>query len=148
MYLQDPSAGGRLYLYITVDDYTHVVYTQLLFLKSEVPEAFKAFRVAAENKSGKWCKVITDNAHELSMGKICEICEGDSIKLHTTVLYHPASNGEAKHAIGVLTAAAHAMLHDASLPEKLWAEAFSIATYLHNRTSMRALDRLTPFKLL
>ena len=89
---------------------------------------------------------VSDNRHELLMGKMREICEGDGIKLHTTVPYHPVSNGEAT--IGVLTTAAHAMLHDASLPEKLWAEAFSIATYLHNRTSMRALDGLTPFELL
>ena len=112
-----PSAGGRLYLYVAVDDYTCVVYTQPLFLKSEAPEAFKAFRVAAENKSGKRRKVMTDNAHKLSMRKMRKICEGDGIKLHTTVLYHPASNGEAERAIGVLTAAAHAMLHDASLSE-------------------------------
>jgi len=83
-----------------------------------------------------------DNVHELSIGEMCDICERDSIKLHMTVLYHPALNGVAKRAIGVLTVAAHAMLHDAGLPEKLWAEAFSTATYLCNRTPTRALNRL------
>ena len=85
---------------------------------------------------------MTDNARELSIGEMRDICERDGIKLHTTVPYHPASNGVAECAIGVLTAAAHAMLHDAGLPEKLWAEAFSIATYLRNRTPTRALNGL------
>ena len=40
------------------------------------------------------------------------------------------------------------MLHDAGLPQKLWAEAFSTATYLRNRTPTRVLDGLTPFELL
>jgi len=77
-----------------------------------------------------------------------DICKRDSIKLHTTVPYHPASNGVAERAIGVLTATARAMLHDTGLPKKLWVEAFSTATYLRNRTPTRALDGLTPFELL
>jgi len=143
------SAGGRLYLYVAVDDYTHAIYTWPLFLKSDAPEAFKAFRVAAENESGKQlCGVMTNNARELSMGEMRNICKHDGIKLCTTVSYHPTSNGVAERAIEVLTAAAHAMLHNAGLPQILWAEAFSTATYLRNRTLTRALDRLTPFELL
>ena len=46
---------------------------------------------------------MTDNAHELSMGEIRRFCEAEGIKLSTTVLYHPASNGIAKRTIGVLT---------------------------------------------
>jgi len=143
------SAGGRLYLYVAVDDCTCAVYTRLLFLKSEAPEAFRVFRAAAENESGRrLCEVMMDNARKLSMGKMHNICKCDSIKLHMMVPYHPASNGVAERAIGVLTATAHAMLHDAGLPKKLWVEAFSMATYLRNRMPMRALDGLTPFELL
>jgi len=81
-----PSAGGGLYLYVAVDDHTRAVYTWLLFLKSEVPDVFKAFRAAAENKSGKRLhKVMIDNACKLSMGKIHDICDHDGIKLHTMV---------------------------------------------------------------
>jgi len=70
-----------------------------------------------------------------------------AISANATVLYHPVSNGVAECAIGALTATARAMLHDAGLPKKLWAKAFSTATYLRNRVP-RALDRLTPFELL
>jgi len=99
--------------------------TRPLFLKSEAPEAFKAFRVATENGSGKWlCEVMTDNARELSMGEMRDICERNGIKLHTTVPYHPVSNGVAERAIGVLTTAARAMLHDAG---QRWVEENEVA---------------------
>lgn len=49
------SAGGRLYLYVAVDDYTHAVYTQLLFLKSEVLEVFKAFGRPRRTSLGSGC---------------------------------------------------------------------------------------------
>jgi len=77
-----------------------------------------------------------------------DICERGGIKLHMMVPYHPASNGVAERAIGVQTATARAMLRNTSLPKKLWADAFSTATYLRNRTPTRALDRHTPFELL
>ena len=48
-------------------------------------------------------KVMTDNMCELSMGDMCKLCKHESIKLNMTVLYHPASNGVAEQAIGVLT---------------------------------------------
>ena len=57
-----------------------------------------------ENESGKWLhKVMTDNACELSMGEMHDICEHNGIKLQMTVLYHPVLNGVTKHTIGVLT---------------------------------------------
>jgi len=82
-----PSARGRLYLYVAVDDYTHVVYTRLLFLKLEVPEAFKAFRAATENRSGKQLhEVMTDNAHELSMGEMHDICKSSYTQQYCIIL--------------------------------------------------------------
>jgi len=45
------SAGGKEYEYIIVDDYSWVVYTHPLRLKSDTPEAFKMFKAATENES-------------------------------------------------------------------------------------------------
>ena len=80
-----PSAGGRLYLYVAVDDCTRAVYTRPLFLKSEAPEAFRVFRAAAENEYGKQLReVLTDNVRKLSMGEMRDICDRGGIKLHMT----------------------------------------------------------------
>ena len=54
-------------------------------------------RTCSGAKSGsRLCVVMTNNTHELSMGEVLEICEQDSIKLHTTIPSHPASNGVAE----------------------------------------------------
>jgi len=67
-----------------------------LRLKSEVVNAFKSFRTAAENESGSRLRaVMTDKARKLSMREVLDICEQDGIMLYTTVL-HPASNGVAE----------------------------------------------------
>ena len=115
----------------------------------EAVEVFKAFQAEVERALGnKLCEVMTDNARELSMGEMCELCECEGIRLNTTVPYHPALNGVAEQAIGVLTNIMRAMLHDSSLPKCLWAEAFSTVMYMHNRTLMKALDGLTPYEVL
>ena len=87
------SAGGKEYLYVVVDDFMRTVYMRPLRLKSEATEAFKAFKATVENESGKRIReVLTDNARELCMGEMCELCVREGIKLHTTIPYHPTSN--------------------------------------------------------
>ena len=113
--MQVKSVGGMEYEHIVVDDYTRAVYTRPLRLKSEAPEAFKAFKAVAENESKK--RIMTDNARELCMGEMKVICEQEGIKLHTSVRYSPGSNGIAERTIRVLTNAVRAMLHDSGLPK-------------------------------
>ena len=73
-------------------------------LKLEAVEVFKAFQAEVERASGnKLCEVMTDNVCELSMGEMRELCEREGIRLNTMVPYHPALNGVAERAIGVLT---------------------------------------------
>jgi hypothetical protein len=40
------------------------------------------------------------------------------------------------------------MLHDSGLPKFLWVEAFSAATYVHNRTPTKALGGKTPHEAI
>jgi hypothetical protein len=102
-----------------------------------------------KNKSSRRiCEVMTDNAHELSMGEMRTFCETEGIRISTTVPYHPASNGIAKRMIGVLTGAVWAMLHDSGLPKSLWAKAFNTATYMRNRVLTGVLDGRTPYKMV
>jgi len=147
--LQVKSAGGKEYKYIAVEDYSHAVYTCPLKHKSDAPEAFKIFKAAAKRVSSKQMhKVMTDNARELCMGEMKEICEKEGIKLHTLVQYSPESNGVAERMIGVLTNVVRAMLHNSGLPKFLWAEAFNAATYVHNRTLTKVLGGRMPFEVL
>jgi transposase InsO family protein len=87
------SAGGREYAYVVAEDYTRTVYTRPLRLKWEAADAFKTFRAVEENESESRLRaVMTDNARELSIAEVRDICEQDGVKLQTTPPYHPASN--------------------------------------------------------
>ena len=143
------SAGGKEYAYIIVDDHTRAVYMKPLKHKSDAPEAFKVFKAAAENESGRTIReVMTDNARELCMGTMKEICNKSGIMINTSVRYSPKSNGVAERTIGVLTGSVRAMLHDSGLPKFLWAEAFNTATYVHNRMPTKALEGKTPHEAI
>ena len=116
--MQAKSVGGREYKYNVVDDYTCAVYTRPLRLKSEAPEVFKVFKATAENESQRSMReIMTDNAREMCMGEMKAICEQAGIKFNMSVRYSPKSNGVAERAIGVLTNAMRAMLHDSGLPK-------------------------------
>ena len=135
------SVGGREYAYTVVDDYTRAAYTRPPRPKSEAADAYKSLRVAAENKSGfRLRAVVIDNARELSMGEVRDICKQDGIKLYTLRrmrwLSAPSEYSPMRRA-----------LYDSGLPDYLWAEAFNTATYAHNRTPTRALDGRTPFEV-
>jgi hypothetical protein len=143
------SARRKEYEYVVMDDHTRMVYMRPLHLKSEAVDAFQTFKAVAEGKLGKRLReVMTDNASKLSKGKMHKICKEEGNWLSTTVPYHPVSNRIAEQMIGVLTGMVRAMLHDSGLPKFLWAEVFSTATYIHNRTPMKALRGLTPFEVL
>ena len=78
------SVGGREYAYTVMDDYTRAVYTRPPRLKEEAADVFRSFWATAENKLGSRLRaVMTDNARELSMGEVRDICEQNGIELHT-----------------------------------------------------------------
>ena len=79
------SAGGREYLYVVVDDCMRTIYAKPLQLRSKAIEVFKMFKVAVESESGmKIWEVMTDNAQELCMGEMHDLCIQEGIKLHTS----------------------------------------------------------------
>ena len=88
---------------------------------------------------------MTDNARELCMGEMKEICEESGIQLNTSVYYSPESDGAAERTIGVLTSAPQSCgpccttLAFENSCGFLWAEAFSTATYARNRRRTKAL---------
>jgi len=108
-----------------------------LRLKPNAPEAFKIFKVAAEDESQKRMReVMTDNARELSMGGMRQTSEQEGIKHHTSVRYSPESNGVAEHTIGVLTNPYVPCRRIPAFPN------------VHNRTSTRTLGGRTPYEVL
>jgi len=126
-----------------VDDYTRAVYTRPLRLKLEAADASKSFRAAAENSSGSRLRaVMTDDARQLSMGEVRDICERDGIGLHTlrrmAWLSAPSEYSPTRRALCYYTTQVSQILCGQRRSTQL-------ATYVHNRTPTKALGGRTPF---
>ena len=65
-----------------------------------------------------------------------------------TVPYCPQQNGVAERLNRAILEAARSILYQAKLSLNFWAEACSIAVYLHNRSTTTALKDGTPFESL
>jgi hypothetical protein len=59
----------------------------------------------------------------------------------------PEQNGVSERMNRTLMDSARSMMHHASLPQTLWAEAVATATYLRNRTVSTTINGVTPFEV-
>ncbi|SRR5258706_16421687 len=85
--------GVREYVYVVVDDYSRMVYTRLPCLKLVV-EVFKAFRVAAENKSEKRIQEIMMDNTNYRWAR-CTTSASTMDQAAPSVPHHPVSDGVA-----------------------------------------------------
>uniref|UniRef100_A0A1X7U0V5 Integrase catalytic domain-containing protein n=1 Tax=Amphimedon queenslandica TaxID=400682 RepID=A0A1X7U0V5_AMPQE len=64
-----------------------------------------------------------------------------------TAPYSPAQNGVSERANRTLMESARAMMANAGLPQKYWAEAVSTAAYLKNKVPTRSVaEKKTPYE--
>ena len=103
--------------------------------KNKVLEKFKEFFNYAKNISGKQVKIIhTDNSGEYQSKEFESFLKDNGITHQTTVPYNPEQNGVAESMNRTIMESARSMLMHSRLPNKFWAEAVNIATYLRNRS--------------
>ena len=105
---------------------------------------FKEWQAEVENFTGRRVKTLrTDNGGEFTSKqfqahlKACGVCH------ELTIPKTPEQNGVAERLNCTLVETTRAMLLDADLPHKFWAEAVSTAAYLRNRSPTTATD-VTP----
>ena len=90
----------------------------------------------------------SDNGGEYTSDKFTKFCADKGILHEFTVPYCPQQNGVAERLNRTIMEGARSMLYQAKLPLDFWAEACSIAVYLHNRSPTAALKDETPFQRL
>lgn len=93
------SLGGAIFFITFIDDYSRKKFVYFLKHKSEAIEAFKNFRVYAENKLERKIKTIrTDNGREYVSKEFKDFLQSSGIAHQTTAPYNPQQNGLAKRA--------------------------------------------------
>lgn len=126
--IDTPFIGGRRYVVTFVDDHSRTLWVAPLARKSNVLEAFKRFKGAAEAEVGKPLgRFRSDNGGEYT---------GEAFQGFL-----------AEHRIKHEPTTPHLPLTQAGAPKALWAEALLAFTFIKNRSPHAALNGDVPLKL-
>ena len=145
--IETKSLGGAEYFVTFIDDRSRYVWAYVLKHKSEVFKKFTEWKAMVERSSGmKLKKLRTDNGGEYTSNELEEYLRKNGGKHETSVPKNPQQNGVAERLNRTLIESVRSMLSDLKLPKRLWAEALSTATYLHNRSPTNAVQKMTPYE--
>ena len=144
--MQEPSLGGSRYVATFLDDYTKLSLVRTVAHKSGVPAMVKEVVLLLENLGNQRVRSIrTDRGGEYLNANLAEFLHSKGIQHQTTAPYTPEQNGAAERLNRTLVERVRAMLLDANLPHKLWAEAMVTANYIRNRSPTTSKAR-TPWE--
>lgn len=141
------SAGGAHYFALIVDDCTKFTVVNTMPKKSDAAE-FVKFTVQQLQKKyeGKVHTVRSDNDNVFLSNDMKQWFHEQCISHEVTSTYSPQENGHAERAIQTLAQIRDALMSDAGLAKKYWADALHHATYLKNISS--STGSLSPWELL
>ena len=105
----------------------------------------KAFVKRAEVQDSKQIKLIQSD-NELDTRELQKLATRRGFKLRFTPPFNPEGKGGAERINRTLFDKIRALLFEAKMPNKLWAEALLAAVYLYNRTPHSSIGYKTPFE--
>lgn len=129
------------------DDFTRYTWLFPIQCKSEVFSVFLSFKLQVENMLSLKIQCFrSDGGGEYVNHKFKKLFNDCGIIHQLVCPYTPKQNGctECKHRHVVENSLT--LLLNASMPLHYWADAFSIATYLINRMSMRSMQFTSPWQ--
>ena len=139
------SIGGKRYFVTFIDDYTRCCKVYFMKNKSEVFNKFKEFELCTTNECGLSIGTLrSDNGGEYLSKEFVSYLQSRGIHHELTAPYSPSQNGVAERINRTLMESARAMMGQAGLPERHWAEAVATAAYLRNRTALK--EKKTPYE--
>lgn len=128
------SIGGASYILTFTDDYSRKVTVHCLQSKDEVAEYVRKYIARVERETDKRVKRFrTDNGLEYCNKTLKRLLDEVGIKHERTNVDTPQMNGIAERINRTLLDLVRAMLKNAELPERFWAEAVVTACYIKNR---------------
>ena len=98
-----------------------------------------------ERTCGRQLKVLrSDNGGEYTSRQFAEYLKSEEVRHELSVPKTPQQNRVAERSNRTLMEMTRAMLSESKLPQSLWAETLSTATYLRNRSPTKAVKGKTP----
>lgn len=140
------SCSGCRYLATFIDDYTDLSVVVAIPYKSDVPEVVMDVISKLERQSGQQLRMMrTDRGGEYMNWRLEKFVKDKGIVHQTTAPYTPEQNGVAERLNRTIMERVRAMLSDANMDKKLWAEAAMTANYIRNRSPTHD-SAMTPYE--
>ncbi|GAA5857408.1 hypothetical protein JCM9279_001791 [Rhodotorula babjevae] len=139
------SISGRCYVVTFVDDYTRMLWTEPIALKSDVLDAFKRFKVAAELEVGHPLRRFrSNNGGKYTSTAFDAYLAEHGVQRSAAPAHSPQANGTAERVNRTIIEGLLSLLGQAGAPKHLWAEALWAFTFVKNRSPHAALDGRAP----
>jgi hypothetical protein len=127
------SMGGRKYYITFTDDHTRFTWLQILCIKDQALDTYKAFTVWASTQHGAWIKHLrSDHGGEYTGAKFTKFLNEQGTKQQLTTHDMPQHNRVAELLNHCLVECVWALLHQSELPKSLWGEAIHLCIWLKN----------------
>ncbi|WVZ79341.1 LOW QUALITY PROTEIN: hypothetical protein U9M48_026932 [Paspalum notatum var. saurae] len=137
----------RRYFLLLVDDHSRYMWLRLLTTKDQAAEAIKEIKARAEAETGKKLRVLrTDRGGEFTSLEFGQYCAEVGVGRHLSAPYSPQQNGVVERKNQTVVGMARCMLKAKGMPAAFWGEAVTMAVYILNHASTKALDGQTPFE--
>ncbi|KAF7334034.1 hypothetical protein MVEN_02308800 [Mycena venus] len=139
---------GERYFITFTDGAKRFKRLALMKAKSDVDAEIENYKAFVETQTGKRCKVFHfDGGGEYASDALRKRLRSQRINIEITAAHSPQQNGVAERLNRTILERARAMLDAYKLPEYLWPEAVTYATYLINRSPTVALKgNQTPYE--
>jgi transposase InsO family protein len=142
-----PTAGGKKYFLLLVDDHSRYMWLELIRTKDEALHFFKKVKALAETEHGsKLLAFISDRGGEFNSTTFSDFCEENGVKHFTTAPYTPQQNSVVERRNQNVVEMARCLLKAMAVPGPFWGEAVKTAVYLLNRAPSRSLNGVTPYE--
>jgi len=127
------------YIFTVLDDYSRVIFVELLEEKGEAAEKLKNLIILKENQSRLKLKAIrSDNGGEFTGKRLEEWMKEKGIKHEFSPARTPQCNGVIERANRSIIEMTRAMMADSKLPLDFWGEATCAAAYHKQEENNRA----------
>jgi transposase InsO family protein len=142
------SMGGKWYILIIVDDYSHYAWVFFLESKDEVFEHVQSLALRMNNEHPNCLKAIhSDNAIEFRNASFDQFCLEHGVDLQFSAPRVPQHNGVVERKNRTLVKMVRMMLDEHRTSRCFWADAINTACYISNRIFPHSILHLTPFEL-
>jgi transposase InsO family protein len=141
------SMGGKWYVLVIIDDYSHYCWVFFWESKDEVFEHFWSLALRLNNEHPNCLKAIcSDKRTKFRNDSFNQFCLEHGVDQQFSAPCVPQQNGVVERKSRTLDEMDRTTLNEHRTPRHFWADAIRTACYISNRILLRSILHFTPFE--